>query len=136
MLRCDFLSRLLRTILCVFLGSLSILAVNTAKGSSADEQALKELQQFLFDPASLASFAQQTGGQAAAAHQDLSRYPPEIQKEILEIVMMIMRESKAGATRHSAAFQQGGAQAAMKSFSPEVQKRISELAKKIKTVKP
>ena len=103
-----------------------------ARADNADAQAIMELQKFFADPAAMASYAAQTGGAAAAAQADLKRYPPEVQREILEIVMMIMKESGSGATKHIEANQKGGAGAAFGSFSPAVQQRIKDLARKIK----
>lgn len=93
---------------------------------SDDDAALGELQQFMNDPAARSENA--NGDPQAAQAESLFRgYPPYAQQELNAIVMMIMNESGEGATRHTDAYQTGGAQGALGSFSPAVRARIAAL---------
>ena len=101
---------------------------NVAFAREHEDRALAELRKFLFDASARKGFAAQDPA-AGRAESDLSRYSPEIQQELLEIVMMIMTESKGnpGAASLNAANPAG----AMQSFSPAVQARIQAVARKI-----
>jgi hypothetical protein len=101
---------------------------NQAFAGEHEDRALAELRKFLFDASARKGFAAQDAA-AGRAESGLSRYSPEIQQELLEIVMMIMTESKGnpGAASLNAANPAG----AMQSFSPAVQARIQAVARKI-----
>lgn len=98
--------------------------------TAADEQANNDLEKFLFASTQRQAFSQ--GNQKAQQANDfLERFPPWAQQELLEIVMMIMRESGEGAMKHGTAYQAGGHGAAMGSFSPAVKAKIRALSQKL-----
>jgi hypothetical protein len=99
--------------------------------AQADEAALKDLQNFLNDPAQRAAAAAKDP-QAAQVQQYFVKFPPYAQQELNAIVMDIMRESGVGATKHIEAHKAAGAQAAYASFSPAVKARISALTRRLK----
>lgn len=101
-----------------------------AQQPSADATALSELEKFLFDAAARQSFAA-SNPQAKQANDFLTRFPPWAQQELLEIVMLIMRESRERASLHGEAFAKGGAAGAMTSFSPLVRSRVQALAARL-----
>lgn len=101
---------------------------NLAFAGEHEDRALAELRKFLFDASARKGFAAQDAA-AARAESDLSRYSPEIQQELLEIVMMIMTESKG--SPGTASLNAANPSGAMQSFSPAVQARIQAIARKI-----
>jgi len=58
-------------------------------------------------------------------------FPPNIQKRLEKVVLMIIQESGANATRHVDAMNTSGPEGAFNSFSPAVQKEIQEIAKEL-----
>ncbi len=101
---------------------------NAAFAGEHEDRALAELRKFLFDASARKGFAAQDLA-AGRAESDLSSYSPQIQQELLEIVSIIMTESKGnpGAASLNAVNPAG----AMQSFSPAVQARIQAVARKI-----
>lgn len=93
---------------------------------ATDEAALAELQQLLGSPAARDANAA-NDRRAGQAEGLFAGFPPYAQQELNAIVMQVMRESGEGATRHTDAYDGGGAQAAEASFSPAVRARISAL---------
>jgi hypothetical protein len=121
------------TVFVVF--SLSGRAFAQAKGAddaAADLSALSELSTFLMDSVARRAYAKEKGGQALQVNSYVENFPPYAQKELMEIVMIIMRESKAGAMKHVDSFKQQGPEAAMSSFSPAVRSRLDALVRKLK----
>ena len=102
-----------------------------AEDSAADMMALSQLSDFLMDSVARRTFAQQKGGQALQVNNYVEKFPDYAQKELMEIVMIIMRESKAGAMKHVAAFQSQGKEGATNSFSPAVKTRIDNLVRRL-----
>ena len=94
------------------------------------EAAMSMLRDFFADPAARADYASKNPG-ALQAEQNLSQFPPNIQKRLENIVLMIMQESGANASRHVDAGKISGPEGAFNSFSPTVQKEIQELAKEL-----
>ncbi len=65
------------------------------------------------------------------ANQKLESMPPYAQKEMLSIIMAIMKERGEAASEHVDAFQASGPEAAAISFSPAIQARIQALSKRV-----
>ncbi len=94
------------------------------------EAAMSMLSNFFADPAARADYASKNP-QALQAEQSLAQFPPNIQKRIEKIVLMIMQESGANASRHVDAKNASGAEGAFNSFSPAVQREIQALAREL-----
>jgi len=92
--------------------------------------AVKELREFLFDPAARRDFAKGRGD-ATQANNFLEAFPPWAQTELLEIVLMIASESGVESTKHVSAYQSGGVQGAKASFSPAVRSRTDAFINKL-----
>jgi hypothetical protein len=68
---------------------------------------------------------------ALQAEHNLSQFPPNTQKRIEKIILIIMQESGANASKRVEAMNKYGAEGAFNSFSPAVQREIQELAKEL-----
>ena len=110
------------------------LAPAPSSAQSADGGALSELRTFLFDSSARKSFVNGKAD-ATASNNFLEAFPPWAQNELLEIVMTITSESMLGSAQHVTAYQNGGAESAMGSFSPAVRARIDALFKKLEADK-
>lgn len=119
------------TWIILLLGFLSQAAIaQTSVGSSDNQAALDDLRTFLFDPKARSSFAQGKSD-ATQVNKYLEAFPQWAQNELLEIVMMIAKESMQDATKHVTAYQTGGVKGAMDSFSPTVRDRVTRLMQKL-----
>jgi hypothetical protein len=94
------------------------------------EEAMSLLKDFFADPAARADHAAKNPA-ALQAEQDLSRFSPNVQKRLEKIVLMIMQESGANASRHVDTGKTSGPEGAFNSFSPAVQREIQDLAKEL-----
>jgi len=114
------------------LAALVLASPPAAPGQSVDPDpaALAETRRLLGDPAAREAWAARSP-QAAEADALASGFPPWAREEIDEIVMLILQESGEGASRHTDAYQRGGAAAAMGSFSPAVRARIAALEERL-----
>ena len=117
-------------ILGVTIFAFVFLANNALAQDKTREAAMSMLRDFFADPAARADYASKNPG-ALQAEQNLSQFPPNIQKRLENIVLMIMQESGANASRHVDAGKISGPEGAFNSFSPTVQKEIQELAKEL-----
>ena len=106
------------------------LASNAFAQDKTHEAAMSMLQGFFADPAARADYASKNHA-ALQAEQGLSQFPPNIQKKLENIVLMIMQESGANASKHVDAMNTSGAEGAFISFSPAVQREIQNLAKEL-----
>ena len=97
-----------------------------AQDDAADAQALKELEGFLNDPAAKQAYGA-THPDAKSTNDFFGKFPPYAQDELNAIVMVIMNESKAGASKHVDAYKKGGVGGAQASFSPAVKARVTAL---------
>jgi hypothetical protein len=104
------------------------LADNAFAQDKTHEAAMSMLRDFFADPAARADYASKNPG-ASQAEQSLLAFPPNIQRMLEKIVLMIMQESGANASRHVEAGKISGPEGAFNSFSPAVQKEIQEIAK-------
>ena len=94
------------------------------------QTAMSALASFFADPAARAGHASKNPG-ALQAEQSLLAFPPNIQRRLEKVVLMIMQQSGANATRHIDAAKISGPEGAFNSFSPAVQKEIQEIAKEL-----
>jgi len=94
------------------------------------EAAMSVLRDFFSDPAARADYASKNPA-ALQAERNLSQFPPHIQKRLEKIVLMIMQESGADASKYVDAKNTSGAEGAFNSFSPAVQREIQGLAKEL-----
>jgi len=94
------------------------------------EAAMSMLKDFFADPAARADYASKNP-EALQAEQSLSQFPPNIQKRLEKVVLMIMQESGANATSDVDAEKTSGAEAAFNSFSPAVHKEIQDIAREL-----
>ena len=106
------------------------LANNTFSQDKTHEAAMSMLRDFFADPAARADYASKNPG-ALQAEQSLLAFPPNVQRRLEKVVLMIMQESGANATRHIDAAKISGPEGAFNSFSPAVQKEIQEIAKEL-----
>jgi hypothetical protein len=106
------------------------LANNAFAQDNTHEAAMSMLRDFFADPAARADYASKNPG-ALQAEQNLSQFPPNIQKRLENIVLMIMQESCANASRHVDTTKISGPEGAFNSFSPAVQKEIQDIAKEL-----
>ncbi len=124
-----------RTALTLSIAASLTLAVPLASGVAYaqdrhDEVALMQLQSLLMhDVARRAAAGQSEEGMKA--NQKLESMPPYAQKEMLSIIMAIMKERGEAASEHVDAFQASGPEAAAMSFSPAIQARIQALSKRL-----
>jgi hypothetical protein len=95
----------------------------------AHEAAMSMLGDFFADPVAIEEFAKNAG--ALQAGQSLLAFPPNIQKRLEKVVLMIMQESGAAATKYVDAMKVSGPEGAFNSFSPAVQREIQEIAKEL-----
>lgn len=111
--------------------STTAIAQTSPSNDQVDAAALADLQKFLFDDVARRTYAAKKPD-AAAANNYLESFPAWAQQELLDIVMMIMTESKGGATKHVDAYKgPGDAMAAKNSFSPAVKQKIDALVNKL-----
>ena len=103
------------------------LASNAFAQDKTHEAAMSMLQGFFADPAARADYASKNPA-ALQAEQGLSQFPPNIQKKLENIVLMIMQESGANASRYLEEAKISGPEGAFNSFSPAVQKEIQAIA--------
>ena len=119
---------------CLMMGlaifALVFLANTTFAQDKTHEAAMSMLRDFFADPAARADYASKNPA-ALQAEQNLAQFPPNIQKRLEKIVLMIMQESGANASKHVDAKNTSGAEGAFNSFSPAVQREIQELAKEL-----
>ena len=94
------------------------------------EAAMSMLRDFFADPAARADNASKNPV-ALQAEQNLAQFSPNIQKRFEKIILMIMQESGANASRHVDVAKTSGPEGAFNSFSPAVQKEIQSLAKEL-----
>jgi hypothetical protein len=106
------------------------LANNAFAQDKTHEAAMSMLRDFFADPAARADYASKNPV-ALQAEKSLLVFPPNIQKRLEKVVLMIMQESSANATRHADAMKTSGAEGAFNSFSPAVKKEIQEIAKEL-----
>jgi hypothetical protein len=114
-------------ILGVTIFTFVFLVNNAFAQDKTHEAAMSMLRDFFADPAARADYASKNPG-ALQAEQNLSQFPPNIQKRLEKVALMIMQESGANATRHVDAMKTSGAEAAFNSFSPAVQREIQNIA--------
>lgn len=105
-------------------------ANNAAAQDKTREAAMSMLKDFFADPAARADYASKNPA-ASQAEQSLSQFPPNIQKRLENIVLMIMQESGENASRHVDAMNASGAEGAFNSFSPAVQREIENIAREL-----
>ena len=86
-------------ILGVTIFTFIFLANNTFAQDQSHETAMSMLKDFFADPAARADYASKNP-EALQAEQNLSQFPPNIQRRLEKVVLMIMQESGANATRH------------------------------------
>lgn len=125
--------RLMKFLRICFLSSLVLFCSNKSLAEQKDDvdgMALSMLESFLANSVEMEAYAK-AHPEAKQANEQLKVFPEWAQKEITNIVMMIMREKKAQASRHVTAYQKEGAEAAYQDFSPAVKKAIADLAKKL-----
>jgi hypothetical protein len=94
------------------------------------EAAISMLMNFFSNPSARADYASKNP-MASEAEQNLSQFPPNIQKRLEKVVLMILQESGAKAAKHVDAMNTAGAEAALNSFSPAVQREIQSIAKEL-----
>ncbi len=95
-----------------------------------DQVALMQLQSLLMNDVARRAAAGQSE-EGMKANQQLESMPPYAQKEILSIIMVIMKERREAASEHVDAFQASGPEGAAMSFSPAIQARIQTLSKRM-----
>ena len=117
-------------ILGVTIFAFVFLANNALAQDKTREAAMSMLKDFFADPSARTDYASKNPA-ALQAEQSLLQFPPNIQKRLENIVLMIMQESGANASRHVNAGKISGPEGAFNSFSPAVQKEIQELAKEL-----
>jgi len=117
-------------ILGVTIFAFVFLANNALAQDKTREAAMSMLKDFFADPSARTDYASKNPA-ALQAEQSLLQFPPNIQKELENIVLMIMQESGANASRHVDAGKISGPEGAFNSFSPTVQREIQELAKEL-----
>ena len=103
---------------------------NAFAQDKSHKAAMSMLRDFFANPAARTYYASKNPA-ALQAEQNLSQFPPNIQRRIEKIVLMIMQESGTNASRHVDAMKTSGAEGAFNSFSPAVQREIQELAKEL-----
>lgn len=106
------------------------LANNVIAQDKTHEAAMSALASFFAAPAARTDYASKNPA-ALQAEQNLSQFPPNIQKRLEKIVLMIMQESGANASRHVEAGKISGPEGAFNSFSPSVQREIQDIAKEL-----
>ncbi|MEI8027004.1 MAG: hypothetical protein WCI18_11710 [Pseudomonadota bacterium] len=94
------------------------------------DEAIKSLQNFLFNATERRSFASQNP-KAQDANNYLESFPDWAQQEILSIIMEIMKQEGENAARYGNIAALSGAQAAGQQLSPALRERVSALAKKL-----
>ena len=95
-----------------------------------DQVALMQLQMLLMNDVARQAAAGQSE-QGRIANQQLESMPPYAQKEILGIVMAIMKERGAAASEHVDVLNAFGPEAAAMSLSPAIRARIQALGKRL-----
>jgi hypothetical protein len=110
--------------------SFVFLANNSFAQDKTHEAAMSMLKNFFADPVARADYASKNPG-ALQAEQNLSQFPPNIQKRLEKVALMILQESGANAARHVDAMNTSGPEAAFNSFSPAVQREIQNIAREL-----
>jgi hypothetical protein len=108
----------------------SIWVSNGLAQDNTHQATMSALTSFFADPTARADYASKNPG-ALQAEQSLLAFPPNIQRRLEKVVLMIMQESGANATRHIDAAKVSGPEGAFNSFSPAVQREIQEIAKEL-----
>lgn len=117
-------------ILSVAICTLLFLAIQAWAQDPGNEAAMSLLKDFFADSAARADYASRNPD-ARQAEQNLQQFPPDIQKRIEKVVLMIMRESGVNAAKHVEASQTSGAEGAFLSFSLAVQREILAIAREL-----
>jgi len=117
---------ILNMAICAFL----FLATQSWAQGPGNEAAMSLLKNFFADPAARADYASKNPDARQAEH-NLQQFPPDIQRRIEKVVLMIIQESGTNATKHVEAAQTSGAEGAFLSFSPAVQREIQAIAKEL-----
>jgi hypothetical protein len=102
-------------------------AANVFAQDPAHEAAMFAIRSFFADPAARANCASENPA-AFKAEQDLMALPPNIQKRIEKVALMILQEDGENASRHVDALNISGPEGAFNSFSPAVRKEIQDIA--------
>lgn len=105
-------------------------ANNASAQDKTHEAAMSMLRDFFADPAARADYASKNPG-ALQAEQNLSQFPPNIQKRLEKVALMIMQESGANASGHVDTMKASGPEGTFNSFSPEVQREIQDIAQEL-----
>lgn len=113
-----------------FLFFLCFSAGNGSAQDTAHQAAMSALTGFFADPAARADYAAKNPA-AFQAEQSLLLFPPNIQKRLERVVLMIMQESGANAAKHVDTWKASGVESAFNSFSPAVQKEIQDIAREL-----
>ncbi len=108
----------------------AFLASNSFAQGPTHEAAMSALTGFFADPLARADYASKNPD-ALKAEQSLLAFPPNIQKRLEKVVLMIMQESGANATRHVDTLNTSGVEGAFNSFSPAIQREIQDIAKEL-----
>ncbi len=119
----------IRAICGSFLFSFFVLP-SLALAAEPNQQALKDLESFLFNAAERQAYSK-NDPKASAANNYLESFPSWAQQEMLEIVMMVMREEGEGAARYGSMAAASGAASAGQKFSPAVRSRMDALVKRL-----
>jgi len=117
-------------ILAVLIFSFIFLANHAFAQDKSHEAAMSMLSDFFADPSARSDYASKNPA-ALQAEQSLAQFSPNIQKRFEKIVLMIMQESGANASRHVEAGNTSGPERAFNTFSPAVQREIQDLAKEL-----
>ncbi|HLA28421.1 MAG TPA: hypothetical protein VJZ49_11055 [Syntrophales bacterium] len=118
------------TILAVIIFAFVFQSNHAFAQDKTHEAAMSMLTDFFSDPSARADYASKNPA-ALQAEQDLSQFPPNIQKKLENIVLIIMQESGANAIKHVEAGKISGPEGAFNSFSPAVQKEIQNIAREL-----
>jgi len=117
-------------VLGVIIFSFTFLINSASAQDKTQEAAMSMLRDYLVNPTARADYTLKKP-EASQAEKNLSQFPPNIQKRLEKIVLMIMQESGANASKHIDANIKSGAEGAFNSFSPAVQKEIQDLAREL-----
>lgn len=108
----------------------ALLLLMTMSTLFADQQHLEQLRSFLNNTAERTAYANQKAD-SKQSNDFLMAFPEWAQKEILEIIMLIMAEQGKDPMSYDQTAKNQGYQAAAKQFSPQVQARVEALTKKL-----
>jgi len=119
---------IIRTLCCLAaFGLAAPVQAQTYSDQQIDQVAIKMLEMFLYDAAKREAYVRKNP-RAKRANDQLAAFPPVIRKQMLDIVVDLVKLEKQKGLRHHKALRKQGPEAAMLGLPGHIQAKIRRLA--------